>query len=256
VCLADLEPSEPTAVLCRRCGHTCTSMMDACPSCLASLRTDDKAELTQVVGRQRVLRSADVAAFTTTPSCTVTRGSEGLNMLFVNGNQQIEAFVKGAAAVCPLECWDVTGDPLFRLETYTALTNAVVATGADGAAIASFVRVDNALSSFVNVRDETSAPVARLQRSSSMQPAWELVETGGPVVAFCDTRDVRIGTVVDDAWSVWPAPGQRVPLKRLGLPALALAAKVLLGNPQPVVVREDGGIGTADAAALLGGLFD
>jgi hypothetical protein len=79
------------------------------------------------------------------------------------------------------------------------------------------------------VRDETSAPVARLV---GRRDGFDLVETGGGTLATMGRSDHEIDGWIDDQW--WLQPAGRLPLRRLAAVAMVLAAKVLLGRPWPV----------------------
>lgn len=64
---------------------------------------------------------------------------------------------------------------------------------------------------------------------------FELIETGGGLLARLGTSDVELDGWVDDQWWLQLTPGPtRLPLHPLAAVALVLAAKVLLGRPAPV----------------------
>ncbi|MDP1807127.1 MAG: hypothetical protein Q8K72_18265, partial [Acidimicrobiales bacterium] len=80
----------------------------------------------------------------------------------------------------------------------------------------------------MDVRDETSAPVARLVQR---REGFDLTETGGGTLAGMGRSDHEIDGWIDDQW--WLQPAGRLPLRRLGAVAMVLAAKVLLGRSWP-----------------------
>jgi hypothetical protein len=127
----------------------------------------------------------------------------------------------------PLRC-EADDELLFRMEPYAAAADAVVAIGPDGAAIATFLRSGGPLDPTILVRDETSAPVATLRRSGDGVD-FEVVETGGEVVATCARDEVGDGTWVDDAWEL--AVVAELPMRPMAFVALAVATKVLFGRP-------------------------
>ena len=121
---------------------------------------------------------------------------------------------------------------LFRLEAYEPAEAAVVAIGAGGAALATFLRAGDG----IEVRDETSAPAARLVRR---RDGFDLVETGGGTLAAVRRSDHETDGWIDDQW--WLQPAGPLPLRRLAAVAMVLAAKVLLGRPWPVRAGDERG---------------
>jgi hypothetical protein len=176
-----------------------------------------------------LFRPDGVPAFAGGPACTLLRLSGRGNLAVVGGNGLIEASVTSpnGRARPPLTCADHDGSVLFRLLAYEPAARAVVAVDAGGAPLATFL-IDGA---DVDVRDETSAPAARLRRARGR---FELVETGGGVVAAVGSGDVEVDGWIDDQWWLQPEDGARLPIRTLAAVALVLAAKVLLGRPAPI----------------------
>jgi hypothetical protein len=208
--------------------------MASCPNCLAELRVDPAAAaeaMGQILAMGGHLpRAAGTPPFADGPACTLLRLSARGSLVYVGSDGLIQASVAGSEgrAVPPLACQDA-GDVLFRLLAYEPAPAAVVAQGADGAALATFLRAGAAL----DVRDETSAPVARLVRR---RDGFDLVETGGGTLASMGRSDHEIDGWIDDQW--WLQPAGRLPLRPLAAVSLVLAAKVLLGRAWPVRAEE------------------
>jgi hypothetical protein len=141
----------------------------------------------------------------------------------------------GIRARPPLVCGG-DGEELFRLDVYEAADRAVVAVAADGASLGTYLRVGGMLSEALEVRDETSAPVARLERVRRGS-GFRLLETGGEELATAERSDVEDGMWVDDQWSLTPSTTD-LPVRPLAFVALIVAAKVLLGRPEPARLRE------------------
>jgi hypothetical protein len=208
--------------------------MASCPNCLAELRPDPEAAL-EAMGRVLAMgghlpRAAGTAPFATGLACTLLRLSARGALVYIGSDGLIQASVAGSEgrAVPPLACQDA-GEILFRLVPYEPAAAALVAVGADGAALATFLRTRIG----VDVRDETSAPVARLIRRPY---GFELVETGGGTLASVGRSDHETDGWIDDQW--WLQPAGRLPLRPLAAVAMVLAAKVLLGRPWPVRAGE------------------
>jgi hypothetical protein len=245
-CLVALVEDPDATVTCRHCGRAWPATMFSCPDCLAELRPDPDAAV-EAMGRILALgghlpRPAGVAPFAGGPACTLHRLAARGAMVYTGADGLIEASVSGSngRAVPPLSCADAgTALPrplgrgvLFRLVAYEAAEAAVVAMGAGGAPLATFLRTPAG----IDVRDETSAPVARLVGGRA---GFELVETGGGPLAQVGRADHEVDGWVDDQWWLQPTAGAgRIPLERLGAVALVLAAKVLLGRPWPVRAAE------------------
>lgn len=119
------------------------------------------------------------------------------------------------------------------MRAYEPIERALVATGADGAPLATYLPARTG----IDVRDETSAPVARLLRRRG---TYDLVETGGGVLAGLARADVELEGWVDDQWWLQPAAGAWSPLRPLAVVGLVLAAKVLLGRPTPTRAADQG----------------
>jgi hypothetical protein len=233
-CLVDLVADPDAMVRCRHCGRDWPARMASCPSCLAELRPDPDAAL-EAMGRILAMgghlpRAAGTVPFADGPACTLLRLSARGALVYIGSDGLIQAAVAGSEgrAVPPLACQDA-GEVLFRLVPYEPAAAALVAVGADGAALATFLRTGAG----VDVRDETSAPVARLVRR---RDGFELVETGGGTLAGVGRADHEIDGWIDDQW--WLQPAGRLPLRPLAAVAMVLAAKVLLGRPWPVRAGE------------------
>ena len=229
-CLVDLVEDPDATVRCRHCGRDWPATMVSCPNCLAELRPDPEAAL-EAMGRILAMgghlpRAAGTPAFADGPACTLLRLAARGPLVYIASDGLIQAAVAGSdgRALPPLSCND-GGDVLFRLERYEPAQAAVVAFGAGGAALATFLRSAN----IIDVRDETSAPVARLV---GRRDGFELVETGGGTLATMGRSDHEIDGWIDDQW--WLQPTGRLPMRRLAAVAMVLAAKVLLGRPWPV----------------------
>ncbi len=236
-CLATLVEDLDATIDCPECGQAAPARMHSCPSCLALLRPGD-VDLTEDVTRllsrgMRMHRPSGRAPFAAGLSCSVLRLHPQSPLVVCGGDGLIEANLAGPgiAARAPMTC-TTDGERLFRLEAYAAATDALVAIGEDGAALGTFLRRGSVIAPTLEVRDETSAPVARLEGS-------RLVETGGDVVATVSRVDVEEDLWLDDQWSFDPVRGAEVPLRPMAVVALVVAAKVLLGRPTPVKVRPE-----------------
>lgn len=210
--------------------------MQSCPDCLAELRPDPGAAADALgdilAAGGHLFRPDGVPAFAAGPECTVGRLAPRGTIAVLNGDGLVEASVEGAgvAAAVPLACCDLDGTVLFRLERYEAAEGAVVAVIPGGAAAGTYLRGEGGL----DVRDGTSAPVARLEAAGG-PGEWALVETGGRRLAEVRVYDEEQEGWVDDQWSLRPLV-DRLPLSRLGAVGLVLAAKVLLGRTWPAEV--------------------
>ena len=228
-CLVALVDDPDATARCRHCGRDWPAAMASCPNCLAELRPDPVVAL-EAMGRILAMgghlpRAAGTAPFADGPECTLLRLAGRGPLVYAGSDGLIQAAIAGSEgrAVPPLTCNDA-GDVLFRLLPYEPAEAAVVAVGADGASLATFLRSGTG----VDVRDETSAPVARLVRRPE---GFDLVETGGATLAALGRSDHEIDGWVDDQW--WLRPAGRLPLRRLAAVAMVLAAKVLLGRAWP-----------------------
>ena len=239
-CLAQLVANPDATVRCRHCGKVCPDRMQSCPNCLAELHVDPaeaaEASAEVLAAGLRLPRPAGVAPFQGGVDCTLFRTNPKSSLLYTGTDELVEAYVQGRdhRAEPPLDCCDVDGTVLFRLLHYRAAAGAVVAVDPDGAPFGTYLRLPGT-GHGLDVRDETSAPVARLVPGPSAGDPWELVETGREAVATIQATDVRLGDFVDDEWTVRRVGP--IPLKPLAVVALALAAKVLLGRPSPAPVR-------------------
>lgn len=240
-CLAALVDDLDATIACPECGNVCPARMHSCPACLALLRPGE-VDLTEDVVRAlksglRMHRPASRPPFSTGLACTLLRLRPQAGMVLCGADGLIEANLTGPGirARPPLVCGG-DGEELFRLDVYEAADRAVVAVAADGASLGTYLRVGGLLSEELEVRDETSAPVARLKRVRRGS-GFRLVETGGDVLATAERTEVEQGVWVDDQWSLTPTTTD-LPLRPLGFVALLVAAKVLLGRPEPARVRE------------------
>ena len=107
------------------------------------------------------------------------------------------------------------------------------------APLATFLHAGALLDRVVDVRDETSAPVARLAPSTHrFAEGLDLVETGGERLATISSRDVELEDWIDDEWSLTTTDPGRSTLQPMAFVALLLAVKVLFGRVDPVRVSE------------------
>jgi hypothetical protein len=238
-CLVELVDDPDATVRCRHCGREWPAHMHSCPNCLAELRSDPEA-VAEALGDilaagGHLFRPDGVPPFASGPACTLGRLSARGGLVLTNADGLVEASVDGAdvGAVPPLACRDLDGSTLFRLVRYEASAGAVVAVASDGAALGTYLLDDR----LIEVRDGTSAPVARLEPVGH-SGEWALVETGGPELATVRSFDQERDGWVDDQWSLRRV-GPRLPLRPLAAVGLVVAAKVLLGRPWPVGVGRD-----------------
>jgi hypothetical protein len=242
-CFVDLVEEEALTATsrCRHCGRDWPARMQSCPTCLAELNPDpgrmaDGLGITLAQGFYPS-RPAGTAPFALGPACTLLRARPNSSLIFVDDEGFLEAHVEGAdhRAVPPLACVGLAGDELFRLERYPAADDALVAYGPDGAAIATFLRRQAGARPLVDVRDETSAPVAALVAAPGGAGAGlVLVETGGGALARVTYGEFENEGWVDDEWSLRPLVSlDRLPLQPIAAVALVLGAKVLLGRVAP-----------------------
>jgi hypothetical protein len=230
-CLTPLVDDLAATVRCRHCGKDWPASMESCPDCLALLRVDP-AEAAKALGDilgagARVLRPEHLPAFRDGPSCWLGRLAGGGGLVLTGRDDFVEAEVggSGGSAVPPLTCRDVDGTVLFRLDRYEPVEDALVATGAGGAPLGTYIKAGRGM----EVRDETSAPVAALR---PVRGGYQLVETGGDVLATCEVVDAERGGWIDDEWSLQVRAAE-LPLKPLAVVAMVLAAKVMFGQPSP-----------------------
>jgi len=111
-----------------------------------------------------------------------------------------------------------------------------VAYGADGAPLGTYLRRPGGGQPAIDVRDETSAPVAALRGARDWAGAgFDLLRTGGPVVARVGRVDIQTDGWVDDEWSLRPlVEPDDLPMQPVAAVALLLAAKVLFGRVTPI----------------------
>jgi hypothetical protein len=212
--------------------------MKSCPQCLSELVLDPERArdmLSVIVARGYYLARPDGGApFAAGPACTLLRVRPESSLVFIGDDGFLEAHVEGHdhRAVPPLSCRDLDGRELFRVERYPAAVDALVAFGADGASLGTYLRRPGVAHAVIDVRDETSAPVAALRAGSDVVGGgYQLVETGGSAVASVGFTDVETDGWVDDQWSLQPlVDPEELPIRPLAAVALLLAGKVLLGR--------------------------
>jgi hypothetical protein len=249
MCLAHLVADLDATVVCRHCQKVCPARMQSCPNCLAELTVDSERAAEAMVGLlargHRMARPAGTTPFAGRPNCTLLRTTGRSPLLYCGDSELMEASVQGLdhRAIPPLRCLDVDDSLLFTLDRYEAAEDALVAVGRDGAPLATYLRTPlrsdrdgDPMGFALHVRDETSAPVATLRPSRRRGGAYQLVETGGGVLAVCHTADVIQNGYVDDQWTLQVKA--ELPLQTLGAVGILLAAKVLLGRASPTPVTE------------------
>lgn len=236
-CLVSLVDDLDATVRCHHCNKDWPVWMQSCPRCLGELHPDP---IRAAEGLGRILaaglhvpRPDGVAPFASGPDCTLQRVAPRSGLVFIGPEGFLEAAVQSRdqMAIPPLSCQDFDGTILFGMSRYEAAPHALVAVDAGGVPLATYLRIGTSLAPAIDVRDETSAPVARLTRSRRTHE-MELVETGGDVLAICRSSDNESDGWVDDQWSL-SQTADRLPLQPLGAAGLVLAAKVLLGRPSP-----------------------
>lgn len=238
-CLVELVDDLGATVRCRHCGRDWPASMQSCPNCLSVLRLDPVAAADALgdilAAGGHLYRPDGVPAFADGPACTLRRLSPLGPLAYTGSSGLVEASISGSGgwAVPPLACRDHDGTVLFALVPYDPVEDALSAFKGDGAPLATFLRAGMGM----EVRDETSAPVATLRK---VLGGFEVVETGGPVVARLGSADTERGGVVDDQWWAEPVPDvPRSPLPPLATVALVLAAKIMFGRPWPEPVSAD-----------------
>ncbi|MEO6318322.1 MAG: hypothetical protein ABIP36_06010 [Acidimicrobiales bacterium] len=239
-CLASLVEDLDATIACPKCGLVSPVRMQSCPGCLALLRPDDVDRGPDIARSLalglRMHRPANEMAFADGPGCTLLRLMPRAGLVLCGMAGLIEANLSGPGiqARPPLAC-NADGRTLFRIEPY-AVERAVVAIGPDGAPLGTYLRHGGPLDQRIDVRDETSAPAARLEPVPHGS-GFGLVETGGDVIGLVTRTDVDDELWVDDQWSGTPTTVD-LPLQPLAFVAMVVAAKVLLGRPEPVQVRQ------------------
>ncbi|MGQ0831901.1 MAG: hypothetical protein ACT4OV_09510 [Microthrixaceae bacterium] len=241
--MATLVDDLDATVTCPECARVCPVQMQSCPGCLALLRRDqvdpdDDDVVTALAHGLRLHRPAGQAPFASGPGCTLLRlhPQGGLVLCGVEGLIEANLSGPGIRARPPLEC-GTAGAVLFRLDVYEAAPAAVVAVAADGAPLATYLRVGPLLNPYLEVRDETSAPVARFE-PVPRGTGFRVVDTSGRRIGSGDRIDVEDDSWIDDQWSL-DVGEERLPMAPLAFVALAVAAKVLLGRAEPERMREE-----------------
>ncbi len=207
-CFVELVDDPAATARCRHCGKDWPARMKSCPECLAELRPDPvlaAERLADTLARGFYLSRPDGVAFEKGPACSLLRVRPMASLVFIGDDGFLEAHVEGRdhRAVPPLECRDLDGQVLFRLARYGAADDALVAYGADGAALGTYLRRSGVMHPVIDVRDETSAPVAALRTARDGAGAgFDLVRTGGPAVARVSCSDRETDGWVDDEWSL------------------------------------------------------
>ncbi len=246
-CFVELVEHEALSalVLCRHCGQDWPARMKSCPNCLAELAVDPAraADVLSVTLAQGFYpsRASGSVPFEHGPACTLLRARAHSSLIFVGDDGFLEAHVEGRdhRAVPPLACLELDGRRLFHLDRYHAADDALVAYGDDDAALGTYLRRQSGVRPVIDVRDETSAPVAALRAGpGGVGDGLLLVETGGSAVARVAYNEVERDGWVDDEWSLRPLVAvDRLPLRPLATVALLLAAKMLLGRVTPSRVQ-------------------
>ena len=140
-----------------------------------------------------------------------------------------------------------TGEELFRLERYQAAADALVAFGADGAPIGTYLSRPAASGRHRRPgRDQRpgGGPAAAATRGPATPSTWS-APAGRRWPGWICRR--RTDGWVDDQWSLRPLiAGRRPPAAPLAAVALLLAAKVLLGRHRSCPRRQDDGLDWQD----------
>jgi hypothetical protein len=263
VCLADLEIEQAGDIECSQCGGRWPATMDSCPRCFAAIGSADQGDRVDdgmvrlLTNGRAMIRPARFERFRDGPSVALARfGIQG-SLVLTGRDHLIEAYVETPdnKAVLPMECRDVTGERLFRVGKYEAAPLSLVAYDADDTPLAIYQRHENPSSRSMLVRDETSAPAARLQPSTHERFDYELVETGGPVVAGVSVHDEETADRSDDVWALYQV-GQRIPFKLYGTIGILLAAKLFFGRTMPAVRSKPSEADDVQAASVFWHLFE
>jgi hypothetical protein len=150
----------------------------------------------------------------------------------LNGRDRLDARVSGDRLDGLDErhtCLDMADTPLFVVERYRAVGEAsYTVTRPGGDPLATYVGTGSGL----EVRDGTSAPVARLE---PVNRRFEIIETGGDMVAFCWREPCLLGNVMDERWGLVVFDRPHV-LHRLALVAAPLVCW-LLWQRRPVALE-------------------
>lgn len=250
LCLASLVEDADATLTCTHCGLVSPARMQVCPGCLALLRPiPDVVEdvMAHALAAGHHLHRPDWREpFAGGPDCLVQRLVAHGPLVICGGDGLIEAHVSGHdhRAIAPLHC-STDGRTLFHLEAYAPVGRALVAIGADGAALGTYLHTGPLFSQTLDIRDESSAPVARLEPAPRpAEDQYRVVDTAGVLLATVARRDEELDGWIDDEWSL-TVRAARVPLRPMAVVALVLAAKVLLGRPAPVATAEHVASGSA-----------
>jgi hypothetical protein len=236
--------------------------MDACPNCFTAIGSDgdgpriEDGMVQLLTSGTRLIRPAKFERFRDGPSVTLARfGMQG-SLVLTGRDYFIEAYVEtpNNQATIPMECRDVTGEPLFRVAKYEASPRSIVAIDAHGTPIAIYQRHESMMNRSMLVRDETSAPAARLQPSTTDRFDYELIETGGTAIAGVMVHNEETADWSDDVWSLQQV-GKRLPFKLFGSIGILLAAKVFFGQTLPTSAPKDSSE-NAQTATNFWSLFD
>jgi hypothetical protein len=236
ICLADLRDAPGAAIACVNCGHLCDAEMVSCPECLATVRSVTGGRLDEglvqlLAAGTRMLRPASVESFRDGPYCELTRFDAKSSLVLAGRDNLVEAYVgsRGNRAAVPMFVRDTSGEKLFRIATYDAAPRSLVAFDPNDTPIAIYQRDDVSGRRSMLIRDETSAPAARLNAVFHGEFDYELIETGAGILAGVSVNDT---SWFDDAWRLHKV-ADRLPFKLFGAIGMLLAAKVFFGRIEP-----------------------
>ncbi len=210
--------------------------MKSCPECLASLQTEEvgEAALSLLRSVRHMMRPARFPRFRAGARCTLTRVSAQGSLAIIGQDAFVECYVdtRDNLAVTPMRAIDVDGTLLFTVRDYQASANGLVITDANETPVASYHLRSFGLTAEIDIRDETSAPVARLQSSATLEWDYDLIETGGKLLAAISRRESTTDELTDDSWTLRQI-SDTLPLKLYGAIGITLAAKLMLGQVRP-----------------------